>query len=274
MSIASALARRREVALEVAAEASELLMHFRGRLRDVAWKGAHDLVTEADRASEQHLIARLSKAFPDDRIIGEEGGGAGPSDAPLRWYVDPLDGTTNFVHGLPHFAVSLGLVQLHGDHLEPVLGCITAPALLPVDADRPGLTWHAARGQGALRNGRPIAVSTATTPDRALVATGFPYDHAAHAQALVAPLARALERCLCIRRLGSASLDLAHVADGTFGAYWEPRLKPWDLAAGAAIVREAGGRVTDLHGGDTFLHTGDILATNGALHPHFLAVLA
>jgi myo-inositol-1(or 4)-monophosphatase len=268
-----ALATRRELAVSIAAEAADLLMRFRGRLTDVAWKGAHDLVTEADRASEAFILNALSMAFPDDRIIGEEGGGAGPDLAHFVWFVDPLDGTTNFVHGLPHFAVSLGLAFRTDTGLVPVAGAIVAPALLAPAAERPGITWDAASGQGARKNGAPIAVSHHLTLDRALIATGFPYDHAATAPALVRPLTEVLSRCLCIRRLGSASLDLAHVADGTFGGYWEPRLKPWDLAAGVAIVREAGGRVTDHRGTDTFLETGDILATNGHLHPLFLDIL-
>jgi len=266
------LAKRRELAVSIAVEAAALLMRFRGRLTDVAWKGAHDLVTEADRASEAFILDALSSAFPDDRIIGEEGGGAGPELAPYVWFVDPLDGTTNFVHGLPHFSVSLGLTA-RTDSLTPVAGAIVAPALLAPAADRPGITWDAASGQGAKKNGAPIAVSHHRTLDRALVATGFPYDHATTAPSLIRPLTKVLSRCLCIRRLGSASLDLAHVADGTFGGYWEPRLKPWDLAAGVAIVREAGGRVTDHRGTDTFLESGDILATNGHLHPLFLDLL-
>jgi len=301
-----ALARRRASAEAIAREAAAILMHHRGRLNaspsaavaaspsaavatspaaavatspsaavatspsaavatspsavaGVTWKGAVDLVTIADRESETFVIAALHAAFPDDHIIGEEGGGAGPADADFVWYVDPLDGTTNFVHGLPHFAVSLGCVY-RGD---PAVGVILAPVL--------GDVWSAALGQGATKNGQPIAVATDQTLRRSLVATGFPYDRTTDAEALARRVARALAHCLDVRRLGSAALDLAQVADGTFGAYWEPRLKPWDLAAGVVIVREAGGRVTDLAGGDTLLASGDVLATNGLLHAAFLA---
>lgn len=255
----SELARRRASAEAIAREAAAILMRHRGHLTAVTWKGAVDLVTIADRESETFVIGALHAAFPEDRIIGEEGGGAGPADADFVWYVDPLDGTTNFVHGLPHFAVSLGCVH----RCQPVVGVIHAPALDSV--------WSAATGQGAQKNGHAIQVATHETLRRALIATGFPYDRTTDAETLARRVARALTHCLDLRRLGSAALDLAQVADGTFGAYWEPRLKPWDLAAGVAIVREAGGRVTDLTGGDTMLASGDVLASNGLLHEAFLA---
>jgi myo-inositol-1(or 4)-monophosphatase len=264
----SSLLRRRAVAEAVARDAAAILTRHRGRLTDVAYKGAVDLVTAADRESEAFVIAALAGAFPEDRIVGEEGGGAGPAEADFVWYVDPLDGTTNFVHGLPHFAVSLGAAYRG----ELVLGAIHAPALALPDAPRdPGVTWSAASGLGASRNGRPIAVSPTATLSRALVATGFPYDRQQFSVELAARVERALKTCLCLRRLGSASLDLAQVADGTFGAFWEPRLKPWDLAAGVPIVREAGGQVSDLEGGQSFLTSGNLLATNGHLHSAFLA---
>jgi len=264
----SALARRRASAETIAREAAAILLHHRGRLNEVTWKGAVDLVTVADRSSEAFVIAALHKAFPEDRIVGEEGGGEGPVDADFVWYVDPLDGTTNFVHGLPHFAVSLGSVHRG----EPLVGVIHAPALsLPSTPRDPGIVWSAASGLGASRNDRPIAVAAHTILRRALVATGFPYDRPTHGSVIGQRVESALAHCLDIRRLGSAALDLAQVADGTFGAYWEGSLKPWDMAAGLAIVRAAGGRVTDLAGGETMLASGDVLATNTLLHAAFLA---
>jgi len=264
----NALARRRSVAEAVALEAAAILVRHRGRLADIAWKGAVDLVTAADRESEALIVRALAEAFPEDRIVGEEGGGAGPADADFVWYVDPLDGTTNFVHGLPHFAVSLGAAHRG----ELAVGVIHAPALhVPAAPHALGVTWSAAAGLGATRNGRAIEVSALTDLGRTLVATGFPYDRQAHAHALASRVERALERCLCLRRLGSAALDLAQVADGTFGVFWEERLKPWDIAAGIVIVREAGGLVSDLAGGDAFLPTGDVLASNGHLHAAFLS---
>lgn len=267
------LARRRAIAEAIAREAADCLLGFRGRLTSVGWKGEVDLVTEADRTAERLILDALRRLLPEDRVVGEEGGLQGPPEAPFTWYVDPLDGTTNFVHGLPHFAASLGAAWSAGPDSPPpvlVVGALSAPALVGSREDACGLTYSAARGLGATRNGLPIAVAPHTELGRALVATGFPYDRTHTAHALVGPLERALERCLCVRRLGSASLDLALVADGTFGAYWEPRLKPWDFAAGAVLVSEAGGRVTDLSGGQGMLASGDVLATNGLLHEAFL----
>ncbi|MFO0748879.1 MAG: inositol monophosphatase family protein [Myxococcota bacterium] len=262
----STAAQARRVAAEVIArEAAAILMaHRQGNT--VTWKGVGDLVTAADRASEAHVVARLAGLFPDDVIVAEEGGGSAGGLGTARndwvWYVDPLDGTTNFVCGLPHFSVSLG--AFHGG--QAAVGVIAAPEL--------GKLWSGARGLGAYVEGgggrEPLRVSTVATLERALAATGFPYDRSRRAADLVGPLRRALERCLDVRRLGSASLDLALVADGSFGVYWEPRLKAWDLAAGVLLVREAGGTATDHAGLDGFLASGDIVATNGLLHAAFM----
>jgi len=250
-----ALVARLALARDVADAAGAVLERHRGRLREVTKKGDIDLVTEADRAAEAAVVTAIARAFPDDRLIAEEGAARGGArDDGFTWYVDPLDGTTNFVHGLPWFAVSIG-VTFRG---EPVVGVIHAPALRR--------TWTAARGQGAFADGVRLHVSDADTLRDALLATGFPYDRDRTAHALVGPVERALVAARGLRRMGAAALDLACVADGTFGGYWEPRLKPWDLAAGIVLVREAGGRVTDHAGGDTMLATGDVIASNGRLH--------
>jgi len=251
-------AERRDAAERIARDAAALLLTFKAR-PDVRMKGAGDLVTAADKASEELIVSRLAALFPDDAIVAEEGGGRVCPGADWTWVVDPLDGTTNFVVGLPHYAVSIG--ALHRG--RPAVGVIVAPELGP-------RVWVAASGLGATADGQPIHVSTTDRLALALAATGFPYDRSWRAAEIVPAVARALSSCLDVRRLGSASLDLAHVAQGTFGVYWEPRLKPWDLAAGAVIVAEAGGRVTDLAGGDGFLDSGDILASNGRLHDFFL----
>lgn len=263
----SAFALRRTFAEAIAIEAAAILMRHRGLLTEVTWKGVLDLVTIADREAEAFVLAKLAEHFPHDRVIGEEGGGAGPADAEFVWYVDPLDGTTNFVHGLPHFAVSLGCA-FRG---ELVVGVVHAPALIPPAATTPGITWSAARGLGATRNHRAIVVNDHTTLRRTLVATGFGADRA-NVPVLAERVGRALALTLDMRRLGSAALDLCHVADGTFGAYWEGYLKPWDIAAGVVIVREAAGRVTDFGGGDD-MFTGELVATNGHLHAAFMAAV-
>ncbi len=266
-SLPSAFALRRTFAETIALEAAAILTRYRGLLTEVAWKGAIDLVTIADRESEAFVIGKLAEHFPHDRVIGEEGGGAGPADAEFVWYVDPLDGTTNFVHGLPHFAVSLGCA-FRG---ELVVGVVHAPALTLPAAPTAGITWSAARGLGATRNHRAIAVNDASSLRRTLVATGFGADRR-DLQPIADRVGRALAHTLDIRRLGSAALDLCHVADGTFGAYWEGYLKPWDLAAGVVIVREAAGRVTDFAGGDD-VFAGELVATNGHLHAEFMTAV-
>ncbi len=265
-SLPSAFALRRTFAEAIAVEAAAILTRHRGLLTDVTWKGVLDLVTIADRESEAFVLGKLGEHFPHDRVIGEEGGGIGPADAEFVWYVDPLDGTTNFVHGLPHFAVSLGCAYRG----ELVVGVVHAPALaLPNAAN--GITWSAAHGLGATRNGHAIAVNDHTTLRRTLVATGFGADRT-NTPTLAQRVGRALTHTLDIRRLGSAALDLCHVADGTFGAYWEGYLKPWDIAAGVVIVREAAGRVTDFAGGADMLG-GELVATNGRLHAEFMTAV-
>jgi len=257
----SGVAARLTLATSAAREAGRLLERYFGRLREVVKKGAIDLVTEADRGAEALLVEQIARAFPHDTIRGEESGVVAEGESGWTWLVDPLDGTTNFVHELPWFAVSVGATYRG----VPALGVIHAPAL--------GQLWSAASGQGATLDGRPIRVNDTPVVGDALLATGFPYDRATSAEALVQPVARALQRSRGLRRMGAAALDLARVADGTFGGYWEPRLKPWDLAAGIVLVREAGGRVTDFDAGDEMLVSGDVVATNGALHDALLAIV-
>ena len=255
------VAARLALALSAALAAGRLLETHRGRLQDVAKKGDVDLVTEADRGAEALIVEQITARFPADAVRGEEGGGVVADDADFAWLIDPLDGTTNYVHGLPWFAVSIG-VLFRG---VPVIGVIHAPAL--------GRTWHGAAGQGAYCDNLPLRVAATATLQDALLATGFPYDRAETAHALVAPVVRALERARGLRRMGAAALDLAGVADGTFAGYWEPRLKPWDLAAGVVLVREAGGRVTDFAGGEGMLASGDVVASNGRLHAALLDIV-
>lgn len=267
------IASRLAVARAIARDAAAVLLRYRGRHGLVDHKGSVDLVTIADRESESLVTTAIIAAFPDDRIIGEEGASIGDANAPFCWFIDPLDGTTNYVAGLPHFAVSLG-ATLAG---VPTIGVVHAPVL--------GHVFWGATGQGASRTDfapndpsaapsaeTPLRVHPATRASDALAATGYPYDRRAHGPALTEAVARALEHCLCVRRLGSAALDLALTASGVFGLYWEPRLKPWDFVAGVALVREAGGCVTDFDGGVDF-SAGNIAASNGHLHSLLLSAI-
>jgi myo-inositol-1(or 4)-monophosphatase len=232
----------------------------------VEYKSAIDLVTETDRAVERELTAHLLDAFPDHVVIGEE---SSPSRTPARppsdryaWYLDPLDGTTNFAHGHPHFAVSLALAR--GGEL--LLGIVADPLR--------GERFAAVRGGGATLNGRPIRVSAAGRLEHALLATGTPYDRREKANFYLAGIKAIMLRAQGIRRAGSAALDLCYVACGRFDAYWEWRLAPWDHAAGALIVREAGGTVSDVAGGRFDIFGESTLASNGALHDEVVRALA
>ncbi len=237
-----------------------------GRPQQVEHKSAIDLVTETDRAVEALITGRLQRAFPDHVVIGEEASaGAAPKRPPAdryAWYCDPLDGTTNFAHGHPHFAVSLGLAR--GD--EPLVAVVADPLRAE--------TFAAVRGGGATRNGAPIRVSTIAGVDGALLATGTPYDRRERADHYLAAIRTFMLRAQGIRRGGSAALDLCWVACGRVDAYWEWRLGPWDVAAGALIVREAGGDVSDFGGAPHDVFGSETLASNGRLHGAMLALLA
>jgi myo-inositol-1(or 4)-monophosphatase len=228
---------------------------------DVHAKGAVDLVTRLDYEAQAILVDGLGVAFPGETVLAEEAPHAAlRTDAPL-WLVDPLDGTTNYVHGQPPFAVS---VARWADGALQV-GAVFAPYLRE-------LFW-AARGAGAWLGERRLAVSQETKLDAALLATGFPYDIRTNPHNNLRQWAHLAVRCRGLRRGGAASLDLAYVAAGRLDGYWEYRLKPWDLAAGALLVTEAGGQVTGIDAGEDWLWTGNLSATNGFLHLSLAAAL-
>jgi myo-inositol-1(or 4)-monophosphatase len=248
-----------QIALAVAQEAATLVMH--GYREGVASteKARSDLVTEYDLRSERLIRARLSSLTPELALVGEEQGGQpnGPT-----WYCDPIDGTTNFVHGHPFFCVSIGLL----DEGQALAGAVVAPAL--------STQWYGFVGGGAFRNGQPCHLSTSRTLSEALVGTGFhpksqrmtPHDN-------VSSFARILPEVRGIRRCGSAAIDLCMVADGTYTAYWERALSAWDIAAAAAIALAAGARITNLRGDTPDLAIGHVLASNGHVHEALLALM-
>lgn len=259
--LATILDRAYVVAVEAALEAGRILRGYFRRTREVHHKGEIDLVTEADMASEQEILARIRKAFPDHRVLAEESGETS-QDSPWLWVVDPLDGTTNFAHGFPVFSVSIAL--LHEG--ERVLGIV-------YDVMRDEL-FAARRGGGAFLNGRPIRVSDVSRLEDALLVTGFPYDRHDARFDNTREFVALLKRCHGVLRVGSAALDLATVASGRLDGYWEFRLNPWDLAAGALLVEEAGGLVTTPDGAPFPSLGTDIVATNGRIHSALLEVLA
>jgi myo-inositol-1(or 4)-monophosphatase len=220
----------------------------------VSLKGRRNPVTEADLRAEALLVEEIRRRYPRHSIVAEEGPGH-QGDAEYRWHLDPLDGTVNFSHGLPLFAVSIAVAR--GPQL--LAAALYAPILNEL--------YLASHQGGATRNGRPLRVSRCNGLQEALMATGFCYERNEVADNNVDQFADLVLRCRDLRRLGSAGLDLALVAAGHYDAYWELHLSSWDMAAGLLLVTEAGGKVTDLSGGDQMLERGEVVASNGtALH--------
>ena len=242
------------IALRAARKAGDIIARATEQLDllEVETKGANDFVSEVDRASEKEIIYHLSKAYPDHAFVGEEGGVTGNPDSDHRWIIDPLDGTTNFVRGIPHFAVSIacevkGIIE-HGVVLDPVRR----------------EEFVASRGRGAQLNGRRIRVSKLNSLDGALIGTGIPFKErqTEHLPAYTRSLEKLAVGSAGIRRAGAAALDLAYVAAGRLDAFWEIGLSPWDIAAGSLLVREAGGLVGDFNGGSDYMESGNIVCGN------------
>jgi len=253
------------VARAAVAEAGEQLRAAWQGTKRVEYKGTIDLVTATDREVEALVVGRLREAFPDHFIVAEEASAAqGPQRPPAdsaAWYLDPLDGTTNFAHAYPQFAVSLAFA--HGTALE--LGVVHDPIR--------GETFAARRGRGATLNDKPIKVSDVGTLGEALLGTGFPYDRRDHVDFYLSFLRDFMLQAQGVRRAGAAALDLCWVACGRFDGFWEWKLSPWDTAAGCLIVQEAGGIVTDFRGALFDLFGQQTLATNGKLHAAMVDLL-
>lgn len=241
-----------EISAEIAREAGALLATYFERRVPFELKGEYDLVTEADRASERLVVERLRSHFPSHSIVAEEGGGHQGSSE-FCWYVDPLDGTTNFAHGFPMYNVTLALEQ-SGQLIAGVI----------FDPERKEM-FAAERGSGAYLNHRPIRVSKVARLEESLVATGFP-SLKRHQNVNVHFYYQLAMITHGVRRAGSAALDLAYVASGRLDAFWEFGLKPWDMAAGILLVEEAGGKCSDMQGAPAALRGTNVLASNGALH--------
>ena len=247
------MARELEVALEAARGAGDVLRDDFGVRPEIKYKGEVDLVTETDERAEEVIREVLLGAYPAYGVLGEEGGEtAGEEDA--RWIVDPLDGTTNFAHGLPMFAVSIALERAG----EVVLGVVHDPIREE--------TFVTERGRGARLNGESIGVSETEELVRALVVTGLPYDRD-EVPAAVELFGRFATRAQDMRRLGSAALDLCYVASGRLDAYYERGIHAWDVAAAGLVLEEAGGKITDYEGRPFELEGKEVVASNGSLHP-------
>jgi len=254
-------------ASDIAKEAGARLREFFTQGVETEYKGDVDIVTVADRTVEKLIRARLAEAFPDHGVYGEEGT-RDRMEGAFRWYVDPLDGTTNFAHGFPQFCVSLGLEQRPADLQPGQDGTLVAGVIYDPMRDE---LYTAERGHGAWLNGKPMHVSR--TPDLAesLVATGFP-SRKRHASPNIHFYHEFTLRSHGVRRAGSAALDLAYVAAGRLEAFWEFNLNPWDTAAGILLVEEAGGRVTDFAGEQFQLNSNEVLASNGLIHDELVGL--
>ena len=239
------------IALRAARKAGENIVRASDDLDrvDIVAKGVNDFVSEVDIAAEKEIIYHLQKAYPDHAIVGEETGLTGDEAAEYCWIIDPLDGTTNFARGIPHYAVSIAC--LHKGKLEH------AVIVDPVRREE----FTASRGRGASLNGRRIRVSKRNSLEGALLGTGIPFK--GHCDDRLEPYAKSVEvlagQCAGIRRAGAASLDLAYVAAGRLDAFWEIGLAKWDIAAGALLVKEAGGLVADIDASDNYLESGNIV---------------
>ncbi len=249
------------IAIEAAKEAGKFLKFSVGKVKNIEMKKGEErnLVSEIDHAAEKKIIDIIKRHHPSHGILAEESGGSGSSD--YIWVIDPLDGTTNFLHGLPIFCVSIG-IQYKG---ELMAGVVYDPNLDEL--------FTAEKGSGAYLNGKRLHVSKSSELIQSLLVTGFPYDIASNPDNTIERFINVLVKAQAVRRLGSAALDLSYVAAGRFDGFWEVNLNPWDMAAGILFVREAGGLVTDFSGTNSTIHAPQVLASNGHLHKALLNIL-
>ncbi len=250
----------KQVGIGAACKGAAKLRSCFGRTFEINKKGEKDLVTSADTASEAAIIQTIKTRFPDHSILAEESGQTGGATG-LQWIIDPLDGTTNFAHGLGNYAISIAFA-IKG---EIATGIVLNPET--------GELFTAVRNKAAELNGRPIHVSSIKTISGALLVTGFPYNLKNNLPSLVARFERCLAAAQGIRRLGSAALDLCYVACGRFDGFWEEKLNPWDTAAGMLIARQAGATITDFSGRTFSPEKKELLATNGIIHESMLTLL-
>ncbi len=249
------------VAEPTARAAGRMLADNRPDKLQIEYKGVINLVTEMDKKCEAFIVDQLTSAFPDHAIVAEEGSEVA-AHSKFCWFIDPLDGTTNYTHGLPIYCVSIALEHAG----ELVCGAIYDPNQEEM--------FTATKGGGFFLNGKQQSVSLEIDLLKSLLVTGFPYDIRESSEDNLTNFATFAKRARAVRRLGSAALDCCWTACGRFDGFWELKLSPWDLAAGVLMVREAGGQVTDLDGQSFDLHSGRILATNGKIHQQMMDVLA
>lgn len=250
------------IAVKAARQAGNVIMRHLDRVDtlNIHTKARNDFVSEVDVLAESEIIDVISAAYPDHAILAEESGTRSGNDC--QWIIDPLDGTTNFLHGYPQFSVSVAMsrdgVLEHGVVFDPIRNEM----------------FTASRGRGAHLNSRRIRVSNVARLENCLLGTGFPFRAMTHLDPWLRMFRAMLLRTSGIRRAGSAALDLAHVSCGRFDGFWELGLKPWDLAAGCLLIQEAGGLVTDLDNGQSFMESGNVVTANPAIHPLMLEIIS
>ncbi len=251
------------IAIDAARTAGKFLKQNLGKAKDIQRKGGQEknLVTEIDKGSEKLIIDIIKTHFPGHDILAEESGGKMGKQSDYRWIIDPLDGTTNFTHGFPVFCVSIGL-EYKG---ELQLGVIYDPNFDEL--------FTAEKGNGAYLNGKRISVSSIDSLAASLLVTGFPYNILENPNHAVEHFVKFLMKAQAVRRMGSAAIDLAYVAAGRYEGFWEVALHPWDVAAGALLVTEAGGTITDFQGGPFSIYKPEVLASNGAVHKEMMEAL-
>ncbi len=250
------------IAITAARNASRTIMRSFGRVeaQHISEKKRNDFVTEIDKAAEKDIIQTIQKNYPTHKIISEENGVI-EGDSTFTWIIDPLDGTTNYIHGIPHFSVSIAMVYKdkieHGVIYDPIRNELFA----------------ASRGDGARLNDRRIRVSDNTKVDKSLIGTGFPFKNPEDISVYLRIFSEMLPQVRGMRRAGSAALDLAYVAAGRFDGFWELGLSEWDMAAGMLLIKEAGGLVSDVHGEEKCLETGNIIAGNPKIFKYLLQMI-
>jgi len=258
----------KNIAIDAALKAGKIVLKHTGKVKRIGFKSDVNLVTDVDRLSEESIVKTIRSKFPDHGILTEESKEK-KSTSDFKWVIDPLDGTTNYAHGLPVYCISIAL-EKEG---EIVLGVVHNPNLDELFVGEKGKGAYLYKGRGSSKSKLKISVSHEHKLGKSLLATGFPYDIRTSRINNLNHFANFYKKCQAVRRMGAAALDLAYLATGRFDGFWELKLSPWDMAAGSLLITEAGGKVTDFSGGPFNIYLKEILATNGKIHRQMVKVL-